>query len=152
MAAVLVGAAALGAALFTTQQPPDRSPLPSPTPTVTASPEVLVPFRALVDYVSSEGSGRFAATGHGRIGGTTVVDLELTARTGRQTYTLVAYDQRGGRHTAEPMDASTPSPASGTIVAGQTVRGRVGFNAPPGPLVVALVNDRGEDVAALHIP
>jgi len=157
MAATVAIAAVTGTALFTAEgprRPASESPSPSTVTsesTVPPAPVPSGPTLSSIDYVSSEGSGRLTITGHGRSDGLTLVEVALSAATGYQSFTLMAYDDRGAQYDAVSDRTPSPQVISGTIAAGETLQGNVAFDAPPGPLVLVLVNDRYEAVAALRV-
>lgn len=104
-----------------------------------------------IDYQSSEGTGRLAVTDHRRRGRLTDLEVMLTATGGYQSYILTAYDDTGYRYLPVADQASAPMMASGVISAGETLSGRLSFEAPSGPLTLVLRNDRNEDVAAVRV-
>lgn len=134
-----------------------------------ASPVVSAPTPApdrsnQIDFTSSRGTGKLMVINRSWVAGGDLhpingsylrVELELVCESGTVDYdpfNFQASDEAGRMFELDVDGAGDPLLASGTLKAGERVRGTVGFDIPHGASTLLMTDESDRPVTALRVP
>ncbi|HET9872644.1 MAG TPA: hypothetical protein VFP89_08640 [Propionibacteriaceae bacterium] len=134
---------------------------PSPSPVVV--PSATTAGTSTIEFTGSVGSGRLSVLNHSwdPSGSPATADsfvrleVELVCTTGEVEYDPVffqAFDFRGDLYDVSPDDPAVPQLGIGTLRAGESVRGLLGFELPRGEMTLLMSSDSSGAVTAIRIP
>lgn len=136
----------------------DSRPDPGAT-SVAPTTAPSTPPKGSIDFTSARGAGRLRVVEHtwrttaGEPNSRLVIDVEITASSGRvdyAPYSFQAFDGRGQIFDIESDTTRTPLDI-GTLEAGESVRGFLEFEMPRGEVTLLMNNDNFGSVTALRI-
>ena len=138
-------------------RPTARPAVTMPSPAVTTSTDQI-------DFTTADGSGVLRISDHTwsddfalapETGSYLTVEVELTCLTGfvdDSPYQFQAFDRTGQLFDIAETDNTPGSLGIGTLTAGESIRGTVGFDISRGEVTLLLSDDESRSVTALKIP
>jgi hypothetical protein len=138
------------------------SQVTTPAPTSAASSSQTAPSPDTIDFTAIGGAGRLVVLSHSwnpsglqSIPGSYLrLEIQLVCTDGEidyDPYHFQAFDARGDLYDVSPTDSAQPQLGIGTLDAGQSVRGFIGFEIPRGEVTLLMSSDSSGAVTAIKI-
>lgn len=130
-----------------------RSPLPAPSPTVTASPSAT-PAGSGLPFLTPDGerSGRWEILQHEWTDAGLEVEIRLAVDRGPVSYSFLAFENAGLNATEAQPSSQLPRFSGSAIDSGAEERGWVFFPMTRGPSTIVLATGGGNQMSALPVP